>query len=76
MNLNFADNVIEYIYYLQRSPREGVLACVFGLYAYSIWFFALHVYLIMLLNGAKSAMESEAQNDDDKTISTLQVLLT
>ena len=52
------------------------MACVFGLYAYSIWFFALHVYLVMLLNGAKSAMESEAQNDDDKTISTLQVLLT
>ena len=49
------------------------MACVFGLYAYSIWFFALHVYLIMLLNGAKSTMESEAENDD-KTVSTLQVL--
>jgi len=54
-----------------NSAREGVLACVFGLYAYSIWFFALHVYLIMLLNGAKSTMESEAENDD-KTVSTLQ----
>ena len=49
------------------------MACVFGLYAYSIWFFALHVYLIMLLNGTKSTIESEAENDDDKTVSTLQV---
>ena len=49
------------------------MACVFGLLAYSAWFAALHVYLIMLLNGTKSAAEAGARNDDDKTISTLQV---
>ena len=59
---------------LQDSPREGVFACVFGLFAYSAWFAALHVYLIMLLNGTKSAVEAAARNDDDKTVSTLQVL--
>ena len=58
---------------LQDSPREGVLACVFGLFAYCAWFATLHVYLIMLLNGTKSAVEAAARNDDDKTVSTLQV---
>ena len=59
---------------IQNSPREGVLACVFGLYAFSFAFSALHVYLLMLLNGAKSAMEADAQRDGgNKIVSTLQV---
>ena len=58
---------------LQDSPREGVLACVFGLFAYSAWFAALHVYLIMLLNGTKSAAAEAAARNDRKTVSTLQV---
>jgi hypothetical protein len=49
-----------------------LFAGVLVLYFFSILFVCLHIYLVALLNGAKLAMTTEAE-EDEKRAAALQV---